>query len=101
MRTGGSNRDEMWILRRPEENNLVQCMPLMLHHLEAENFIIHTFSAIAIEKILSIKRGGEELFTSADVSAIVGRLSLSILALIFNQKTVEKMCENHFLIKGK
>ena len=28
MRTGGSNRDEMWILRRPEENNLVQCMPL-------------------------------------------------------------------------
>lgn len=80
--------------------DLVQCMPLMLHHLESENFIIHTFSAIAIEKILSIKRGGEELFTSVDVSAIVGRLSLTILALIFNQKTVEKMCENHFLIKG-
>lgn len=82
------------------KNDLVQCMPLMLVHLESDNFIIHTFSAIAVEKILSIKRGGEELFNSADVSAIVGKLSLSILALIFNQNTVEKMCENQFLIKG-
>lgn len=82
------------------KSNLVQCMPLMLHHLESENFIIHTFAAIAIEKILTIKRGGEELFTSSDISAIVGQLSLNILVLIFNQKSVEKMCENHFLIKG-
>ena len=83
------------------KSDLFRCMPLLLCHLESHNFIIHTFSAIAIEKVLSIKRGGEELFTSADVSAIVGRLSLNILALIFNQKNVEKMCENHFLIKGK
>lgn len=83
------------------KNDLVHCMPLLLSHLESNNFIIHTFSAIAIEKILSIKRGGEELFTSADVSAIVGKLSISILALIFNQNTIEKMCENQFLIKGK
>lgn len=83
------------------KNDLVQCMPLLLNHLESDNFIIHTFSAIAIEKLLSIKRGGEELFTSSDISAIVGKLSLTILALIFNQNTVEKMCENQFLIKGK
>ena len=82
------------------KNDLVQCMPLLLSHLESDNFIIHTFSAIAIEKILSIKRGGEEFFTSADISTIVGKLSLSILALIFNQNSIEKMCENQFLIKG-
>ena len=82
------------------KNDLVQCIPLLLSHLESDNFIIHTFSAIALEKILSIKRGGEELFTSADISAIVGKLSLSILALIFNQNSIEKMCENQFLIKG-
>lgn len=80
--------------------DLVQCMPLMLRHLESGNFIIQTFSAIAVEKLLSIKRGGESLFTSADISAVIGRLSLDILALIFNQKTVEKMCENQFLIKA-
>lgn len=82
------------------KSNLVQCIPLLLCHLESNNFIIQTFSAIAVEKLLSIKRGGEELFTSADISAVIGRLSLDILALIFNQNSVEKMCENQFLIKG-
>ena len=82
------------------KNNLVQCIPIMLRHLESDNFIINTFSAIAVEKVLSIKRDGQELFSSADISAVVGKLSLNILALIFNQKTVEKMCENQFLIKG-
>ena len=82
------------------KNELVECMPLMLFHLESENFIIHTYSAIAIEKILAIKREGEALFNSADISDVVGRISLTILTLIFNQKSVEKMCENYFLIKG-
>lgn len=82
------------------KNDLVQCIPLILRHLESSNFIIHTFSAIAVEKVLSIKKGGQELFSSADISVVVGKLSLNILALIFNQKIVEKMSENHFLIKG-
>lgn len=82
------------------KNDLIQCIPLMLLHLESDNFIIHTFSAIAVEKVLSIKRGGHEMFSSSDISAVVGKLSMNILALIFNQKVVEKMCENHYLIKG-
>jgi exportin-2 (importin alpha re-exporter) len=82
------------------KDDLAQCLPFILTLLESENFIIHTFSAIAIEKILSIKRNGDNLFAISDISSVVGRLSLNILALIFNQKTVEKMCENYFLIKG-
>lgn len=82
------------------KNDLIQSIPLLLCHLESNSFIIHTFSAIAIEKVLSIKRNGQDLFSSADISAVIGKLSLNILALIFNQKTVERMCENHFLIKG-
>ena len=79
---------------------LVQCLPLMLNHLESGGFIIHTFAAIAVEKLLSVKRNGVYIFATSDISNVVGRLSVGILALIFNQRTVEKMCENQFLIKG-
>lgn len=72
----------------------------LLHHLESKNYIIHTYAALAIEKILSIRRGGESLFSTADISSLVGKLSVTILALIFNHRTLDKMCENYFLIKA-
>jgi exportin-2 (importin alpha re-exporter) len=83
-----------------EKGDLSRALPLLLHHLESKNYIIHTYAALAIERILAVKRGGETFLSSADLSVIVGKILVTILALIFNHRTVDKMCENYFLIKG-
>ena len=84
-----------------EKADLARALPLLLHHLESKNYIIHTYAALAIERILALKRGGEAFLSSADLSVIVGKMLITILALIFNHRTLDKMCENYFLIKGK
>lgn len=83
-----------------DKTDLSLSLSTLLHHLESKNYIIHTYAALAIEKILSIRRGGESLFSAADISSLVGKLSVTILALIFNHRTLDKMVENYFLIKA-
>ncbi len=83
-----------------EKTDLARTLPLLLHHLESKNYIIHTYAALAVERILAVKRGGEAFISSTDLSVIVGKMLVTILALIFNHRTLDKMCENYFLIKG-
>lgn len=84
-----------------DKASLSRVLPLLLNHLESKNYIIHTYAALAIERILAVKRGGEPFISASDLSMIVGKLLVTILALIFNHRTLDKMCENYFLIKGK
>jgi exportin-2 (importin alpha re-exporter) len=81
------------------KEELTVTLPRLMVHLQSKSYILHTFAALTIEKLLSLKRSGEPLFSSTDIRAMIDNLSFSIIALIFGHKTVDKMCENHFLTR--
>jgi len=78
---------------------LSDILPRLLIFLEDKNYIVHTFAALSVERLLALRRNGEPIFTPADLASMTGTLCLNILALIFTNQSINKMCENHFIVK--
>lgn len=81
------------------KSELAGILPRLLIFLEDKNYIVHTFAALSIERLLALRQQGEPIFTAVDLASMTGTLCFSILSLIFNNRSVNKMCENHFIVK--
>ena len=80
---------------------LLSVLPLLVQHLQSNNYVCYTYAAISIERILFIKQGSQLLFTQADIHEVSPALINALLKKVEQGDTPEKVAENDYLMKCK
>lgn len=74
-----------------------------MKHLGSSNYVVNTWSAHCIERILSMKDPASSntipMFAANDISAFTGDILTRLFDLIQQGKTPEKLAENDYLMK--
>ncbi|KAJ7180497.1 CAS/CSE protein [Mycena filopes] len=78
---------------------LLSVLPLLVRHLASQNYVTYTYAAITIDRILSIRREGANLFAQADIHDLAPNLLATLLSKIESAGTAEKVAENDHLMK--
>ncbi|PFH53505.1 hypothetical protein AMATHDRAFT_54636 [Amanita thiersii Skay4041] len=78
---------------------LLSVLPLLSRHLEDDNYIISTYAAITIDRVLSIKQGNALLFAQADIHDDAPKFINTLLTKIEKSGSPNKMAENDHLMK--
>ncbi|KAF9242294.1 armadillo-type protein [Melanogaster broomeanus] len=81
------------------KEQLLAVLPLLIKHLNSENYVAYTYAAITIDRILFIKKGAQLLFSQADVHDFAADLLSAVLTKIEGAGTPEKVAENDHLMK--
>ncbi|KAH3687870.1 hypothetical protein WICPIJ_001163 [Wickerhamomyces pijperi] len=85
------------------KNQLLESFPILVSHLDSNQYVEYTYAAITIEKILSIKDSNQsnfQLFQKNDIKPFNLDLLTKLFKLITQfQSTPEKLAENEFLMK--
>lgn len=48
-------------------DTLLMCLPLLVHHLQSPSYVVHTYAAHCIEKLLTLRLDGRLVVTASDV----------------------------------
>ncbi|VEU19364.1 DEKNAAC100433 [Brettanomyces naardenensis] len=83
---------------------LTEAFPLLSAHFEDDNYVVYTYAAITVEKILSLRDPSNHqrlLFDKNDIPPTVSKgLLMNLFRLMFKKgDTPEKLAENEFLMK--
>ncbi|WWD17783.1 hypothetical protein CI109_102225 [Kwoniella shandongensis] len=81
------------------KDQLVSVLPLLVQHLNSDNYVISSYAAITIERILFIKVERQALFTQADVRPFADNILMALFTTIEKGATPEKIAENDYLMK--
>ncbi|KAI5449860.1 importin-alpha export receptor [Naganishia albida] len=81
------------------KEQLISVLPLLVRHLESTNYVVSSYAAITIERILFIKQNGLVLFTQADVRPFAESILMACFRNIESGSTPEKIAENDYLMK--
>lgn len=86
------------------KQQLLETFPLLSAHFEDDNYVVYTYAAITIEKILSLRDPENHqklLFDKHDIGIDVSKsLLMNLFRLMFKKgDTPEKLAENEFLMK--
>ncbi|KAK6529632.1 importin-alpha export receptor [Arthrobotrys megalospora] len=81
------------------KDQLVQVIPLLVTHLSSSEYVVYTYSAITIERILYLQADKKPLFTKEEIGPASGELLKTLLALITKDTRPEKIAENEFLMR--
>jgi exportin-2 (importin alpha re-exporter) len=68
-------------------------LPLLVPHLQNPSYVIHTYAAITIERILFIKQSGSFLYAYFKLD-IVARSLIFCIASRFGQSDIRPHCES-------
>ena len=74
-----------------------------MHHLSSKNFVVYTYTAVCMERILAMKGGpnGGPLFQAVDVSSTAESTFKQLFDLIeSNGSNPSKLSENDYLMKA-
>ncbi|KAI9864617.1 MAG: importin-alpha export receptor [Trichoglossum hirsutum] len=71
-----------------------QALPLVAKHLNSPEYVVHTYAAITIERVLYL-----QVFDQPDVLALSKDLIEHLFLLIEKEEAPEKIQENEFLMK--
>ena len=82
------------------KEQLLTVFPLLVTHLQSRDYVVHTYAAIAIERILVLRQGKQPLFTPEDIKPFAEPVLTQLFALIEAGQTPEKLSENDYLMKG-
>lgn len=85
------------------KDQLLTTIPLLINHLNNPNPVVYTYSAITIEKLLSMTNFTDHspVFTKSDIQPFVNDLLTNLFRLVLsNNSSPEKLAENEFLIKS-
>lgn len=80
--------------------DLVAVFPQLMHHIASHNHVIHTYAAMAVERILAIKGPAGPMFTTSDLKPVVQPLVQNLLQLIMSRKGTPRLAENEMLMKA-
>lgn len=87
------------------KDQLLSVIPLLINHLKSDNPVIFTYSAITIEKLLSMTSFSDlnhkPIFDKFDLQPYINELLTNLFKLInlSSGNAPEKLSENEFLIK--
>ncbi|CUM63920.1 uncharacterized protein PRCAT00001508001 [Priceomyces carsonii] len=84
------------------KEQLITTIPLLIQHLQDENQVVYTYSAITIEKLFSMTNFNDHqaVFLKSDIKPYVQELLNSLFLLILSkEQSPEKLAENEFLMK--
>lgn len=82
------------------KEQLLQVLPLLGNQLGSSQYVVYTFAAVCIEKILATKVQGAFMFTHEDVASFAQPLLSRLFTLIESGKTPQKLAENDYLMKS-
>jgi exportin-2 (importin alpha re-exporter) len=67
--------------------------------LASKDYVVHTYAAVCVERVLFIKHNGQLTFTAYDLKPYVQTLLTNLFQIIDACSTPEKMSENDYLMK--
>ncbi|CCH63001.1 hypothetical protein TBLA_0I03480 [Henningerozyma blattae CBS 6284] len=83
---------------------LIEIMPILAKFLESDEYVLHTYAAVSIERILSIRESISSstlIFTKLDISNSAPVLLTNLFKLILRHgASPEKLAENEFLMRA-
>ncbi|KAI9288300.1 putative importin-alpha export receptor [Umbelopsis sp. AD052] len=82
------------------KEQLVTVFPLLVEHLKSDSYVVYTYSAVTIERILFIKKGNAMLFTQSDIQPYAETLLELLFKQIEKGQTPEKLAENDYLMRA-
>lgn len=87
------------------KEQLLTTIPLLINHLNDSNPVVYTYSAITIEKLLSMSSFSDvnhsPVFNKLDIQPYTNDILTNLFKLILiNNQSPEKLAENEFLIKS-
>ncbi|KAG8818027.1 importin-alpha export receptor [Serendipita sp. 399] len=83
------------------KEQLLSVLPVLVQHLASTSYVVYTYSAIAIERILFMKQPHtfRPLMEPSDVTSIAQPAIEMLLTKMEGGKTPEKIAENEYLMK--
>ncbi|KAG7713014.1 hypothetical protein KL949_005308 [Ogataea haglerorum] len=86
------------------KQQLIEAFPLLSSHFQDDNYVVYTYAAITIEKILSLRNPSSHqqlLFSKTDIPVpVFNNLLTNLFRLMFGKgESPEKLAENEFLMK--
>lgn len=88
-------------LNKPQ---LIEILPILANFLERDEYVVYTYAAITIERILTIRESITStnfVFNKVDLSNSAEPLLTNLIKLILKQGTSpEKLAENEFLMRA-
>ncbi|GAA5820705.1 hypothetical protein JCM11251_003120 [Rhodosporidiobolus azoricus] len=81
------------------KEQLLSVLPLLIPHLQNPSFVIHTYAAITIERILFIKQNNAFLFGQADIRDHAEGILLALFEIIESGSTPQQIAANENLMK--
>lgn len=78
----------------------LEAFPLLVQHLASQNYVVYTYAAIALERILSLTgEDNQPVISKSDVVSLSRDLLQHLFKLIQENASPEKLQENEFLMK--
>ncbi|GJN90916.1 hypothetical protein Rhopal_003930-T1 [Rhodotorula paludigena] len=82
------------------KEQLLSVLPLLVPHLQNPSFVIHTYAALTIERILFIKQNGSFMFDQADIRDHAEGILLALFKIIESGTTPQQIAANEHLMKS-
>lgn len=77
-----------------------QAFPMLVRHLASQNYVVHTYCAIAVERILVLTNGPHEpVIPRSSVAPLAEDTLKQLFKLITKDTAAEKIQENEFLMR--
>lgn len=76
-----------------------QTFPLVVRHLASPNYVVHTYSAIAIERVLSLNASQHDFIPRTTLVPLAQDLLQRLFLLVERDSAPEKIQENEFLMR--
>jgi exportin-2 (importin alpha re-exporter) len=78
---------------------LADAFPLVANHLSSPNYVVHTYTAVTIDRLLAMSSEGVPVFTAQDIEQYSNSILQHLFRLIEQGGTPEKIAENEFLMR--
>lgn len=80
---------------------LIQAFPLLANHMQSQIYVVYTYAAITIEKVITLKDPTTKapVFDKNDIDSITQTLLQNLFGIIQRANSPEKLAENEFLMR--
>ena len=74
-------------------------LPTLVAYLTSLEFVVYTYAAVTLDRILVLKRDGTAVFTKTDLQPLLQEILGQLFSLIEKDTRPEKLAENDFLMR--
>ncbi|CAG8538941.1 11296_t:CDS:10 [Paraglomus occultum] len=82
------------------KEKLLEAFPYLMQHLRSSSYVVYTYAAITIERILFMRRDNVLVFNQNDIRPYTHDLLIILFGLIESATTPATLAENDYLMKA-